>query len=200
MWTTIPGETPIDPSGLKIKGVHNRAQLHLLEIENIQKAFLKYLGNKPNRRTARFDVPWCRQVHRAMFSDVWRWAGKFRTRPGANLGVEPHQIQPHLQDLMDDLAEREKHLLDHLETAAWLHHRAVWIHPFPNGNGRWSRLLTNIWLRLHDRPLIHWPDPIGEQSPVRAEYLAAIKAADRSNLVPLIDLHRRFYLTRTPGA
>jgi hypothetical protein len=33
-WPTIPGETPIDPSGLKIHGVTNRAELSFVEAQN----------------------------------------------------------------------------------------------------------------------------------------------------------------------
>jgi Fic family protein len=31
-----------------------------------------------------------------------------------------------------------------LEQAMRIHHRTVNIHPFENGNGRWSRMLANI--------------------------------------------------------
>ncbi len=32
------------------------------------------------------------------------------------------------------------------EVAARFHHRLVWIHPFPNGNGRWARTMADILL------------------------------------------------------
>lgn len=34
-----------------------------------------------------------------------------------------------------------------LIAAACLHHRLSWIHPYPDGNGRVNRLLTDAWLR-----------------------------------------------------
>lgn len=79
-------------------------------------------------------------------------------------------------------------------TVAWMqHHGAVRIHPFSNGNGHWSRLLANIWLKLHGAPLIFWPEPsIGVASEVRGEYLDAIRAADRGEFAPLLALHQRF--------
>jgi len=81
-----------------------------------------------------------------------------------------------------------------LETqAVRLHHRAVQIHPFVNGNGRWARLLSNIWLKLHGAPIVAWPDRVsGEVSEIRDEYLAAIRAADAGDHPPLLDLHRRY--------
>jgi Fic family protein len=74
-----------------------------------------------------------------------------------------------------------------------LHHQAVQIHPFENGNGRWSRTLANIWLHLHGHELIQWPGAaLSEESKVRADYLAAIKAADNHDYQPLFALHQRF--------
>jgi hypothetical protein len=62
-----------------------------------------------------------------------------------------------------------------------------------NGNGRWSRLLSNIWLRRHDHALTDWPEKvIGNQSEVRVEYIDAIRAADTGDYQRLMALHRRF--------
>src|SRR5687767_3702032 len=138
-WRTILDETPIDPSGLKVKGITNRHQLNLFEAENIRKAVAKYLARKPTRRTARFDLSWARRLHREMFGDVWEWAGSFRTED-KNLGLPWHQVETSLQALLDDLACWGQYGMDLVEQAARLHHRAVHIHPFENGNGRWSRL------------------------------------------------------------
>ena len=55
-WEALPGETPIDPSGLKKRGsVTTRQELAAVEALNINKAFLKYLAAKPSPRSARFD-------------------------------------------------------------------------------------------------------------------------------------------------
>ena len=148
----IPGETPIDDiSGLKVKSVTTRPELNEVEAENIRKAFVKYLAAKPPRRVARFDLPWVLRLHHEMFGDVWTWAGKVRTT-GTNIGVPPEQIQIQLKSLLDDLAFWEEQETELMEQAVMLHHRAVQIHPFKNGNGRWARLLANIWLKMHDNP------------------------------------------------
>ncbi len=177
-WKSIPGETPIDVSGLKVSGVSNRSQLSVVEAENVRKAIVKYLGGSLTRRTAKFDLSWMLKLHREVFGDVWDWAGKTRTS-NLNLGDPWHQIQTRLQDLCDDLACRQKHSPDFVEHAAHLHHGAVLIHPFLNGNGRWSRLLANIWLKVNKQPLTEWPEEvIGETSVIRDEYLISIRAAD----------------------
>ena len=55
-WNPIPGETPIDISGLKVTGVTNRQERSVVEAENVRKAIVKYLGGSLTRRTAKFDL------------------------------------------------------------------------------------------------------------------------------------------------
>jgi len=193
-WKPIPGETPIDDiSGLKIKIVRTRVALHNAEAESIRRAVIKYIAAAPSRRTAPFNLKWAKRLHKEMFGHVWRWAGVCRTRD-LNLGVAPHMVETQLQCLFDDLAHWEREsAIPLVEQAAMLHHRAVSIHPFLNGNGRWARLLANIWLKLHHHPTTNWPEEtVGTESAIRQEYLAAIRKADQGDYLPLFELHRRF--------
>ena len=127
-----------------------------------------------------------------MFEDVWIGAGVVRTHD-VNIGVAHYQVVEQLSMLVADL--RSWSGFEHpLETqAVWLHHKAVQIHPFENGNGRWARLLSNVWLKLHREPIVSWPDQLfGVASEVRDEYLEAIRAADGGNYDGLTELHHRF--------
>ncbi len=191
-WDAIPGETPIDPTGLLVSGVKNRGDLATIEARNIRLAVVKYLAARPSRRSAPFDVPWLLALHREMFGEVWEWAGTVRTGR-LNLGVAPLLIRGRLASLCGDLQSWSGfgHSLD--IQAVRLHHRAVSIHPFLSGNGRWARLLANIWLRRHDSPLTIWPEEtIGGASSIRNEYLAAIRSADEGDDSSLAELHARF--------
>ena len=94
-WKPIPGETPIDISGLKIAGVTNRSELSALEAENLRQAIVKYLGGSLSGRTARFDFSWMLKLHEEMFGNVWDWAGKTRSID-LNLGVPWHQVSSHI--------------------------------------------------------------------------------------------------------
>ena len=194
VWKPIPGETPIDNiSGLKPKWATTRAELNDLEARNIRKAVMRYLAAKPSRRQAPFTLEWCYKLHRQMFGEVWRWAGAKRTIE-LNIGVPVHRIDVDLKNLMDDLALwREQGEMDLIEQVARLHHRAVFIHPFLNGNGRWSRLLANIFQKQSMGKVTIWPEEtVGNASVIREEYLAAVRSADRGEYEPLIALHRRY--------
>ena len=192
-WHPIKGETPIDDvSGLKIRSVTNRKELSAVEAENIRQAMVKYMSARPSRKQAPFNLHWLKSLHREMFGRVWTWAGEFRTCE-LNLGIRANQIETQLHTLLGDLEYWEQHRTPLVEQATMLHHRAVAVHPFLNGNGRWARLLANIWLALHDHPATQWPEEtLGDESTIRQEYLAAVRSADGGDYAALSELHERF--------
>jgi Fic-DOC domain mobile mystery protein B len=167
-------------------------ELHQAEEENVHKVTVKYFGKRLTRRSAPFDLSWVKKLHREMFGDVWKWAGEFRTGD-LNLGIKWQHIECSVQQLLDNLHSWTGYRVDLVEQATRLHHRAVQIHPFANGNGRWSRMLANIWLRLHKHPITKWPNELhGGASTIRKQYIDAIQIAGNGDLNALIALHHRY--------
>jgi fido (protein-threonine AMPylation protein) len=162
LFEPIDGETPIDDvSGLMVKGIALRSELNVVEAANILKATEKYLIGPVTERLAPFDFTWVCRLHKEMFGDVWKWAGTFRTDQ-TNISIPPHLIETQVYDLVACLPFWKDQPWP--VQAAHLHHRAVAIHPFPNGNGRWSRMLANIWFRRNKQPFTEWPEQIGRSS------------------------------------
>ena len=127
-----------------------------------------------------------------MYCDVWIWAGQPR-QEDLNLGVPWRQVSEQVLALPHNLPCWSESGMSLLEQATRLHYRAVWIHPFSNGNGRWARLLANVWLRRHKASLVRWPEEsIGQESPIRNDYLEALKAADDGDFGPLLALHTQY--------
>ncbi|MGH9895367.1 MAG: mobile mystery protein B, partial [bacterium] len=122
---------------------------------------------------------------------VWRWAGQFRTTD-RNIGVEPWNIRPQLRVLLDDArywVEHDTYSPD--EIAVRFHHRLVWIHPFPNGNGRHARLMADLFAEQHGRPRFTWGSSnLAAQGAVRQQYIAALQQADQQNVEPLLQFAR----------
>ncbi len=193
-WESIDGETQVDPSYLKIKSIKTRNDLSRYEAENIRKAIAKYLVARPSSRLAPFNYSWLLKLHGEMFCDVWEWAGQAR-KVDLTLGISWHKIGEQLGGLVLSIEEFAADQGQLLDQAVTIHYQAVRIHPFHNGNGRWSRLLTNIWLRQHGKSPINWPEAeVGQQaSSIRQEYIAAIKAADNYEFEALTELHRRYW-------
>jgi len=69
----------------------------------------------------------------------------------------------------------------------------VSIHPFPNGNGRHTRLVTDLLLeRLLHRSPFTWGGMSGvPEGEVRTAYLDALRAADRGDYGKLAEFVRR---------
>lgn len=105
------------------------------------------------------------------------WAGRYRSSE-RTIGVAPHQITTQLHHLFADTEtwrEFDSYTLD--EQALRLHHRLTWIHPFPNGNGRVSRLMADYYLEQCGVRRFSWGAGLpGDQA--RSSYLQAIRDAD----------------------
>ncbi|MEJ0067397.1 MAG: Fic family protein [Caulobacteraceae bacterium] len=83
---------------------------------------------------------------------MWRWAGAYRTTD-KNIGVAHHAIHQRLYATYDDFAFWiENNTFPPDELAARFHHALVFVHPFANGNGRWSRMMADALLARLRRP------------------------------------------------
>lgn len=188
------GGTPLDDiSGLKLKNVHTREELYGAEFDACSDATVDYLSGKKKIKE------WTRlaliKLHQNMFGKIWAWAGKKRTSE-TNIGVPPHQIDEQAYRFFDDLRFWESQGMNPVEIAVRIHHRLVWIHPFPNGNGRWARLAANIYLHQKTKNLFRWPElAISQETQFRNRYLQALKEADQLHFGPLLQLHQELITT-----
>jgi Fic-DOC domain mobile mystery protein B len=190
-----PGNTPLDPdemAELIPRYVTTQSELNQVEQANILEAMTWVMGrSQPDLLTDAF----LRELHKRMFKDVWKWAGKYR-KSLKNLGVSAEQIPVEIKKLCEDTQFWIKN-----KTYPWdeigvrFHHRLVAIHPFPNGNGRHARLATDILMRTNGQKVFTWggkseSGPIDTAGTTRDEYLAALKAADKGDFKLLLDFVR----------
>jgi len=126
-----------------------------------------------------------------MLGDVWQWAGKFRTTE-RNIGIRFYEIPMALQQLLGDAKVWIEHQsYGHDEIAIRFHHRLVQIHPFPNGNGRHSRLMADLLMIQLGGDRFSWGSTnLQSVSEVRRRYIAALQAADNFDLRPLLEFAR----------
>lgn len=132
-----------------------------------------------------------KKLHKRMFKDVWNWAGQFRTTE-RNIGVASWQISMELRKLLEDVKYWiENNTFPFDEIGARFHHRLVLIHPFPNGNGRHARLMTDILLHSLGQSVFSWGQgSLVEVSELRKQYIQALRAADSGNYDLLFDFVR----------
>lgn len=176
--------TPLNPeetTGLKQRHITTRSELDRWEQENIQDA-IAWLEKRRKHEDIITEHFIC-QLHKKMFGKVWAWAGTFR-RTNKNIGVEWTNIPIELRKILDDVNFWiTHHTYPSDEIAYRFHHRLVWIHLFPNGNGRHSRLIADILLtEILGLTEFSWGSTnLGEASTVRKQYIKALQAADRDD-------------------
>lgn len=160
-----------------------RRELNELEQANIVEANIWAF----QRARDPIDEGFGRHLHKRMFGHVWRWAGTYRTSD-KNLGVPRATILSRLYEVFDNVgywARAETFAPD--EIAARFHHGLVFIHPFPNGNGRWSRLMADLLLARLGQPRFTLGDsPLRTPGEARAAYISALQAADQHDFAPLV--------------
>ncbi|MBD5804148.1 Adenosine monophosphate-protein transferase NmFic [Azoarcus sp. Aa7] len=183
---TSPGQTPLDPdeaAGLIAKHITTQGDLNEWEQANILEA-IKWLATKRHREV--LTEGFCRELHKRMFGKTWKWAGQFR-RSDKNIGVDWRHVAVRLRALFDDTRYWFEHgVYSTDEAAVRFHHRLVVVHPFPNGNGRHARMMTDVLLKASGAPPFSW----GGQNLVgpgeaRTRYLDALRAADAGDIGPL---------------
>jgi Fic-DOC domain mobile mystery protein B len=184
------GATPLDPDeleGLKFKHVSTRSELDQLEQAAITEG-MTWLSSQKNPDV--LSEAFVRKLHKELFGAVWKWAGTFR-KTEKNIGVDPLQITVQLRNLLDDTKYWvENEVYPPKELAARFHHKLVYIHPFPNGNGRHARFMADALLtKLLNEPVINWAGgyKLESMNKRRDEYIAALRAADGHDFKALLE-------------
>lgn len=183
--------TPLEPDereGLKLAWVADRRDLNIAEASNIE-AGLAWA--KRQRKLDLLSEPFVRELHKRMFGEVWRWAGTYRTS-ARNLGVDAYLIPSDVKHLLDDAqfwVEHKTYPDD--EVAARVHHRLVYVHPFPNGNGRHARMMADLLLEELDAARFTWGQcELGSAGEARKAYIEALRAADAGEYGRLLQFVR----------
>lgn len=182
------GATPLEPDALEqlIPTLATQGDLNRAEAQNIASA-MEWARSNPQLRHDLLSVSGLLRLHREMFGDVWKWAGRFRLHQ-TNLGDEPSQIPTKTQALCDDIVYWvDHHTYPWPELAVRFHHRLVSIHPFVNGNGRHARLAADLLLQYNGHGPLPWGgQALVEESSLRREYIAALQEADRDSYERLV--------------
>ena len=178
--------TPLSPEeleGLVPSYITLRSDLNQAEHANIVDAEGWAFQRKRDTLSEKF----LNDLHKRMFGRVWKWAGHYR-RTGKNIGVDAYRIPIELRNLLDDTRFWIEHgTYEPDEIVARFHHRLVWIHPFPNGNGRHARTAADLLLVAMGRPRFTWGrENLVDAGQTRHAYVDALRAADAHDYGPLL--------------
>lgn len=172
------GQTPLDENlrkDLKLRHIQDMTELYEHEIENIAEGIAWIQSTNKNH----IDYLVWMELHRHMLGNIWKFAGKIRNTELANTEFHmPYDIRPGLLALERDLKfwiVNKTH--PPKEMAAIFHEKLLSIHPFKDGNGRWSRVLTEFICQREAIEVPTWGREITDDEVRRKKYIAAIKQA-----------------------
>ena len=185
--------TPLRPeerADLVQTWITHRRELNEAEAAGIAAAAAAARRRRPTLATLLSD-DYVRALHRRMFREVWRWAGRYRLTE-RNIGIEAHRIPVEVATLLGDC----RYWIDHAtyatdEIALRLHHRLVHVHPFPNGNGRHARLMADLLVTRLGGSTFSWGGgQLADTGTLRSNYIAALRSADGHDIAPLLRFAR----------
>ncbi len=173
---------------IKQKIAPNKPLRDVQETINHSKTFLKMLNEKKDLNLSML-LKWHKEIFIDSKEDI---AGKIRDY---HVRVGNHTC-PDWQDLKKLMKEffqwynKNKKEIHPVELAALAHYKFVKIHPFGDGNGRITRLLTNFILHKKDFPLmvIEYKN--------RKSYYKALKKSDKEGEIIFTRYFMRRYLAR----
>lgn len=176
------GNTPITPNlinELIPKNIQNREELNEYELQNIAKGQAWLLKSQHNY--LKYDF-WL-DLHKKMYCDVWKFAGTIRKVELNNPVFKmPYEIWPEIGKLEKDLeCWLSNNSFPQKEMLANFHEKILTIHPFLDGNGRWSRILTEYIAKSNSFSIPTWGNLLcNDTDNRRRSYIEALEQA-RSN-------------------
>jgi Fic-DOC domain mobile mystery protein B len=167
--------------------ISTRGELFDAEQRNIALALVR---RRPSMEQL-LDDGYLRGLHKAMFDQVWTWAGRYRLVE-TNIGIDFSHIPVAVRDLVADARAWIEHdTYDADEAAIRFHHRLVAIHAFPNGNGRHGRIAADLLAQAVGRARFTWGSRLRVDTPqLRSTYRQALQRADGGDLDELLAFAR----------
>lgn len=181
-----PGSTPLEHEellNLIPDHITTQEELNAWEEKNILRAQQWAFKQKEI-----LSVTFIKRLHEHMFNETWKWAGQFR-KTEKNIGIPWSQIPVKLKGLCDDTQyQLDNHVFSDDEIAVRFHHRLVFIHPFPNGNGRHARLMADLLITKQGDARFTWGmhQDLTKTSSVRKKYIEALQQADLGDYSKLL--------------
>lgn len=136
------------------------------------------------------------QWHKQWLGEVYPWAGEYRQvniSKGGFVFAMAAQVPRLMQEFERDALARytpcaSDNQEEVLEALAITHCELVLIHPFREGNGRLSRLLSQLMALQAGLPLLNFSSIKGKQ---RKAYFAAVRAGMERDYAPMVEIFRK---------
>ncbi len=174
-----------------IRGKRHMDALEALHLEAATDWAIRHVA--ADQRFTAADI--CRW-HTQWLRELYPWAGAYRQvniSKGRFVFAMAAQVPRLMRELERDVLARYTPCAfgnpdEVLEALAITHCELVLIHPFREGNGRVSRLLSTLMALQAGLPLLDFSGIKGKQ---RAAYFAAVRAGMGRNYTPMVEIFRK---------
>ena len=161
------------------------------EARALERAMVWIVGKYNERH--RFTAADICEIHKFWLGEIYEWAGKYRQvniSKGNFSFAAAARISPLLKGFERDVLARytpcnSKDQNDIVRALAETHVELVLIHPFRDGNGRVSRMLSTLMALQAGLPLLDFGVIAGEK---KVAYFAAVQAGLDKNYKPMEQL------------
>ncbi len=169
-------------------GVKSPKEMDDAEARALERAMVGLVGKYSERH--RFTATDICEIHKSWLGEIYEWAGEYR-RVNVSKGDFPFAAAARVPSLMEEF-ERDvlarytpcnsKDRADIVRALSETHVELVLIHPFREGNGRLTRVVSILMALQAGLPLLDFSSIAEEQ---KQEYFAAVQAGLDKNYSPM---------------
>ncbi len=155
------------------------------EVENYNHA-LNEIEKLSHQKGFQIKEQTIKDIHKTLLKDIDnKIAGQYRTKQvyvGDYLPPEYFKVSGLVQGLVKWINDPQPKNLSPILCAGIIHYQLVAIHPFEDGNGRTTRLLTTLTLILNKYDMMSFFAPESHYNRDRKAYYEALSSADKHRI------------------
>lgn len=169
-------------------GIKSAKEMDDVEARALERTIVGLVGKYNERH--RFTAPDICEIHKSWLGEIYVWAGEYR-QVNVSKGEFPfaaaNRVPPLMEEFERNVLARHtpcnfKERADIIRALAETHVELVLIHPFREGNGRVTRILSILMALQAGLPLLNF-SLIAEEK--KQEYFAAVQAGLDKNYKPM---------------
>ena len=169
-------------------GIKSPKEMDDAEARALERAMVGLVGKYSERH--RFTATDICEIHKSWLGEIYEWAGEYR-QVNVSKGDFPFAAAARVASLMEEFARdvlsrytpcNSKVRADIVRALSETHVELVLIHPFREGNGRLTRVLSTLMALQAGLPLLDFSSITEEK---KQEYFAAVQAGLDKNYSPM---------------
>ena len=169
-------------------GIKSPKEMDDAEARALERAMVALVGKYSERH--RFTATDICEIHKSWLGEIYEWAGEYR-QVNVSKGDFPFAAAARVASLMEEFARdvlsrytpcNSKDRAEIVRALSETHVELVLIHPFREGNGRLTRVLSILMALQAGLPLLDFSSITEEK---KQEYFAAVQAGLDKNYSPM---------------